>query len=483
MTFYPIAEDCLDRHAESPKTKGKTALLFIDAKGKAESWSYEALSLATNRMARALAGAHFRAGARLILQLPNGPDFPIVFLGTMKLGAVPIPVSPMATPSELDFLRRDSGAKIVVTTASPLLRNYRRFPTDFKSKKTSPNDPAFWLYTSGTEGRPKAVIHAHRSLPAHDARSRVWMKLRRDDVVFNTSALNWSYALTTGLLDVWRRGATSVVSAAGLDPATIGKIISEHKVSVFMSVPGIYRRLVQAPRRIFKSVRVCLSAGEKLSSEAREAFRRSTGLAIYEGLGMTEHSVYLVQRFGERLVPGSCGKPVPGTRIAILRDDLTQARPGEAGILASHRSCPGLMLGYYRRPGEQRRCFRREWFLSGDLAYRDARNNYFYLGRRDDVITAGGYRISPLEVEAAVNRHPSVLESAAVGKVLEGGKTIVACYVVTSEKQKEGERLAQDILRFAGERLARYKVPRKVVFVARLPKTKNGKIRRNELSC
>jgi acyl-coenzyme A synthetase/AMP-(fatty) acid ligase len=230
-----------------------------------------------------------------------------------------------------------------------------------------------------------------------------------------------------------------------------------------------------AANRLFRSVRVCLSAGERLPGEIRARFRRKTGLTIREGLGMTEHSVYLVQPRGRRVVEGSCGRALPGHRIAILREDLSRARPGEVGILASHRSCPGLMLGYFRRPGEQRRVFRGPWFLSGDLATRDARGNFYFVGRRDDVITAGGYRISPMEVEGVLNRHPAVKESAVVGREISPGKTIVTAYAVLRGKATEGSLIA-----FAERSLARYKVPRRIVSVKALPKTANGKLIRSK---
>jgi acyl-coenzyme A synthetase/AMP-(fatty) acid ligase len=253
-----------------------------------------------------------------------------------------------------------------------------------------------------------------------------------------------------------------------------------------MSVPGLYRRLTEylekrsASRRFFRSVRACLSAGEKLPAEIRARFRRATGLTIREGLGMTEHSVYLVQPKERRVAEGSCGRALPGHRIAVLRDDLNQTRPGEIGVLASHRSCPGLMLGYYRRPGEQKRAFRGEWFLSGDLAYRDASGNFFFVGRRDDVITAGGYRISPMEVEAVLNRHPAVKESAAAGREIAPGKTVVRAYVVLKKGRRPTDRLKRDILGEVSRRLARYKAPREIVFVRGLPKTATGKLIRRK---
>src|SRR4030095_6557145 len=243
----------------------------------------------------------------------------------------------------------------------------------FQTGPTRPEDPAFWLYTSGTEGRPKAVIHAHRSIPAHDSRMRLWQDAKSGDVIFNTSALNWSYALTAGLLDVWRHGLAAVIYEGPLTPEALGPVIRDLNVTTLMSVPGIYRRLAESPeaRDFFSKVRVCLSAGEKLNEELRGQFLQNAALEIHEGLGMTEHSVYLIQKASEPFVPGSCGKALPNEKTTILRPDLSPAPPGEVGILASHRQSPGLMLGYHQRPEEEAKAFQGEWFLSGDLAYQD----------------------------------------------------------------------------------------------------------------
>ena len=195
---------------------------------------------------------------------------------------------------------------------------------------------------------------------------------------------------------------------------------------------------------------------------------------------MTEHSVYLVQGV-EIPVEGSCGKALPGQNIAVLREDLSPCAPGEAGILASHRSCEGLMLGYHARPREEAEAYRGDWFLSGDLASRDAEGNYFFLGRRDEVLNSGGYRISPMEIEAALNGHPLVEESAAVG-IREGSdKTSIKAYVVLKGGAGATQETAKQILAFAAERLAKYKVPKNIVFLRELPKTSNGKLRRGEL--
>ncbi|HCU24123.1 MAG TPA: hypothetical protein DF383_03820, partial [Deltaproteobacteria bacterium] len=520
--LYNLAVDCIDKHAEVLQNKHKTALICLaenPVTGELEPplrLSYSSLQSLSNAMANAFAGLNLAPGSRVVLRLPNGVEFPISFLGAIKAGLVPVPTSPLLTYPELAFILHDSEAACLVSDAKllpqelaeqippnlseilllaeknhflpPQARRWqdllKQGSTQFNTTATSADAAAFWLYTSGTAGRPKAVIHAQRSIRAHDARARHWQDLRAGDVIFNTSSLNWSYALTAGLLDVWRHGLTSIVYRGSLKPELLAQILIRYGVTTFMSVPGIYRRLLpflEKNNEAFRQVRVCLSAGEKLAETTREHFREVTDLEIYEGLGMTEHSVYLVQNFGEAPVPGSCGKALPGQKIAILHEDLTECAPGEAGILATHRDCEGLMLGYHRRPEEEAEEFRGEWFLSGDLASRDAAGNFFFLGRRDEVLTSGGYRISPLEIEAALNRHPAVEESAAVNVELEAGKTIVQAYVVLQAGYPATQGMAQEILQSLETSLAAYKRPRSLVFLKSLPKTSNGKIQRGEL--
>ncbi len=516
---HNLAYDCADKHALSLHNKHKTALLYFSEDCASHSLqkplriSYETLSAMTHRMANALLECGLHAGERLLLRLPNLPEFPISFLGAVAAGIVPIPTSPLLKESELRLLLEDSQATALVTTPDLLPENLlqsspttlkkiflvstpqdkipegcvrwqdkiKRASSQFSPKPVLPQDPAYWLYTSGSTGTPKAVIHSHQSIKAHDARARYWQDLKASDVVFNTSALNWSYALTAGMLDVWRHGLTSVLySGPGVSEALLF-IIQRAAVTVFMSVPGIYRRLsaslAQHPQG-FAKVRLCNSAGESLDTELRKQFCEQSGKEIYEGLGMTEHSVYLVQRVGEEIVPGSPGRPLPEQKITILREDFSEASIGEVGILATHRSCPGLMLGYHNRPEEEARCFRGEWFLSGDLASRDSMGNFFFHGRNDDLISAGGYRIAPLEVERVLQGHPQVEEAMVFEARGKTGGSFLAARVVLDAHSFTSEELHSELLAYAEQNLAHYKVPRSFEFCSTLPRTSTGKLLR-----
>lgn len=512
---YNIAEDAASRPAHDPHLAHHLALISIQQAENAlvcQKLSFFELEQLANRAANLFRSFSFPPGSRIVLRLPNIPEFPISFLGAIKAGYLPVPTSLLLTQSELEFILNDSKASLLVLQEEDLLiqrdwkppeslRLIEVSPSQTKQglleswssllEKASPvfekisptlgSSPAYWLYTSGTTGRPKAVIHAHQSIPAHDARVKIWQDLKPDDVVFNTSALNWSYALTAGMLDVWRHGATALIYSGELTAKALRRVIEEFGVTLLMSVPGIYRRLLhslEGRKTKLGKVRLCLSAGEKISESIRTSFEGLTGIPLREGLGMTEHSIYLVQEAHKPSIPGSCGRSLSGQRIAILREDLTETSPYETGMLASHRSCEGLMLGYYQRPEEEEKVFRGEWFLSGDFAYRDEQGNFFFAGRRDDLISAGGYRVSPLEVEAVLNQHPAVSESAVTGEEIEPGKTLIMAFVVLNPQPLSEQEVRHSLFEFLSQHLALYKQPRHILFVHKLPKTSQGKVQR-----
>ncbi|MDX1387463.1 MAG: AMP-binding protein, partial [bacterium] len=470
----------------------------------------------TNRMAHVFVNLGLKKGERVLLRLPNGPEFPVNFLGAVKMGAIPVPISPLFTWKELRYLIKDSKARCLVTTPDltpmELLKSpdidlshilwiselkssfpervqrwqdlLKQAPSQFEPEKSFPEDPAYWLYTSGTTGQPKAAVHAHRSIRAHDRRARIWQDLSRGDVIFHTSYLNWSFALTGGMLDVWRHGLTTVIVDGPLSPERISLILRAGKVTTLMSVPGWYRRFAGYSKTkpgAFHGLRVCLSAGENLGPKTRDEFKKYTGLDIYEALGMTENSMYLAQPFGKSPLRGSVGQSVFEGQVKILGEDLKELPTGSIGILSTHISCKGLMLGYWDGQGGLEKPWSGDWFLSGDLARMDSQGNFFFEGRRDEVLTAGGYRISPIEVEQVLNQCPPVEESAVTSVSLGEGKNIVAAFIVPRNKAQDQKSLATELTEHARKHLAEYKIPKKILFRSSLPKTVTGKIKHKNI--
>ena len=344
--------------------------------------------------------------------------------------------------------------------------------------------PAYMIYTSGTSAQPKGVVHAHRTALGRVPMHRDWQGLTADDVMLHAGAFNWSYTLGVGLLDPWACGATAVLYNGPKDIEVWPKLIDAVGATLFAAVPSLYRQMLKycdlAPGSL-PTLRHGLAAGEALSPAILDGWRAATGKEIYEAFGMSECSTFISNRDGMPIRPGSPGKPQRGRRIAVLPlDGSNEPVPaGEVGLLAIHRDDPGLMLGYWRRPDEERQVYRGDWFAGGDLAAFDDDGYVWHHGRADDMMNAGGFRVSPLEVEAAIAPCPGVAEVAVAEHRVREDVSVIAAYVV----RKDGASVtANDVMAIAGERLAAYKRPREVFFVPSLPRSANGKLLRRNLA-
>jgi acyl-coenzyme A synthetase/AMP-(fatty) acid ligase len=336
------------------------------------------------------------------------------------------------------------------------------------------------IYTSGTGGRPKGVVHAQRAAWARRMMWDGWFGLTPDDRVLHAGAVNWTYTLGAGLADPLAIGATALIHAGPPGREVWPRLAAAHGATIFAAVPGAYRQMLGAADLAtgFAGLRHGLSAGEALPEAVRTAWEGATGRPIYEALGMSEVSTYVSFAPAHPTVPGRAGRPQPGRRVAVLghAGEAPVAR-GEDGLLAVSRRDPGLMLGYWRQPEETAAAFRGEWFVTGDRARMEADGSIVYLGRADDLMNAGGYRVSPAEVEAALAAHPGVAEAAAVDlEVRPGVAVITAFYVPVAGPVPEAELAAH-----CGARLARYKCPRAFHAVEALPRGANGKLIRRRL--
>jgi len=438
----------------------------------------------------------------------------MVFLGAIKIGAVPIPSSTMLTAEEVGFLLDDSRAKGVVTTpelyeAVEVHRGHqkelkhvlmvgtrvpsgcvdlwgavKRSSPNLDVPETSANDMAYICYTSGTGGFPKGVVHAQRALIGHDPAALYWQTLKPDYTVMHAGKLNWTYTLGTGCLDPWRYGCATVIYGGEHNPKKFFELIAKYRVNVFMAVPTVYRQMLRVADEVdldLSSLHHALSAGEYLSETLFLSWKDKLGIELYDGLGMSEFSYYLSNMPGMPIKPGSSGKPQPGHRATLLDDEGQEVPVGEVGVLATPKDDPGIMLHYWRKPEETAKMLRGEWFLSGDCFYKDDDGYFWLVGREDDIITTFGYRVSPLEVERILGEHPVVHECAVTGINVGEDKTITTAFVVLHQGRYELERLKQELLDYTHKRLAKYKCPREIIFLESLPKTVNGKIQRKVL--
>jgi len=513
---FNIGVACSDAHLGTAVAERDAVVVDDDVVG-IRRLTYRELAERTSRFAQALRGLGVAAGDRVLIRLPNCVEYSVAFLGAMKRGAIAVPTSTLLTADEVEYLARDSGAVAMVTdrgtweALGPALerqaslrdvllvraadaRGTRLGLHDFDERLASADatqpphptraeDPAYLVYTSGTTGYPKGVLHAHRALLGRQPSSEYWFDFRSDDErVLHSGKFNWTYVLGTGLMDPLHRGHTAIVCEGAMDAEAWPRRIARHDATVFIAVPTIYRQILQktaVTAAELPTLRHCMSAGEQLPVEVLDGWRTRMGLDVYEGLGMTECSYYLSETRIRPIRPGSAGFAQPGHDVALLDPSTWREVPAEAeGMICIPRTDPGLMLGYWNQPEETARTVHGEWFLTGDYARRDADGYLWFLGRKDDLINTFGYRVSPFEVERVLKGHPDVAEVAAVGEEVGAGKIVVAAYVTA---RPGGALTAEAVLAHAREHLAAYKAPRVVYLVDDLPRTRNGKVLRRAL--
>jgi 4-hydroxybenzoate-CoA ligase len=482
-TFAP-ARDAPDR----------PALEVLAAPGVvAERWTHGALAGAVLRTAGGLRERGLRAGDRVLLRIGNSSDFPILFFAANAIGAVPVPTSAMLTPREVAVILDDLDPHLVCVgtgmerpaTRAPVIGPAgiaalrAAAPVDFLA--TEPDDPAFIVYTSGTGGAPKGVMHAQRAAWARRMMWDGWYGLTPSDRVLHAGAFNWTYTLGAGMTDPWAVGATALIFAGAPDRHVWPALAAAHRATIFAAAPGVYRQMRDAPGlgEGFADLRHGLSAGEAMPPAVARAWTDATGKPVFEALGMSEISTYVSFGPGFPPAPGRAGRPQPGRRVAILPDEGGECPVdmGADGMLCVSRRDPGLMLGYWRRPAETAAAFRGEWFVTGDRARMEPDGALVYLGRADDLLNTGGFRVSPLEVETALIAHPGVREAAAVSAPLPGGASIIAAFYTPEGRAPDPAELAAH----CASLLARYKCPRAFHAIAELPRNANGKLLRRAL--
>lgn len=488
---FNLASDALQAALSSPD---KPALLVYDDPDRApvEQWSYGQLHAAVLAAAGALNRMGLQHGDRVLLRIGHRSSFPVALLGVIAAGGIAVPTSAALTPVEAGWIARDADAHIVVhdgVTPLPEADGLQPVHVDELGGPplsgfagTAADDPALLVYTSGTSGTPKGVLHAQRMILGRRPMRAGWHGLSANDILLHAGAFNWTYTLGVGLLDPWCAGATSAVYTGPAEPTVWSRLIEACNATIFAAVPSLYRRILKydalTPERM-PSLRHGLTAGEALHPALHEAWCTATAKPLFEALGMSEISTYISSGPQTPVRPGSPGRPQPGRHIAILPADGGEIPlpADQTGVLAVRRDDPGLMLGYWNRPEETAAQMRGDWFLTGDLARFDAEGYLWYQGRNDDVMNAFGYRVAPDEVEAAITAHPDIAE-AGVTETRSGEISLITAFIVP----RDGAALDTSALdAFLRERLAPYKLPRRWVVVDALPRTINGKVRRKDL--
>ena len=466
-------------------TPDKVALAILGP-SRAERWRFADLEAAVLGMAGGLRARGLAPGDRVLLRLDNTPDFPVAFLGCIAAGLVPVPTAAGLTAPELDRIGPLIAPAAIVAAPGIALPSDPGCPvlTDLPALRAhapaayamgDPDRLAYLVLTSGSSGRPRPVAHAHRAIWARRMMWDGWYGLQPSDRVLHAGAFNWTFTLGTGLLDPWAIGATALIPAPGTAPEALPLLLGRHDATLFAAVPGVFRKILNAgiPRALPR-LRHALTAGEKLPEALRSRWTEATGTPVHEALGMSECSTFVSGSPGRPAPAGTLGYPQPGRRIAIVTEDATPVPPGETGILAIHRADPGLMLGYATAAGPELP-LAGEWFLTGDLVSAAPDGALRYHGRRDDLMTTGGFRVAPLEVEAAFHGAPGVTECAATAVEVRPDTHVIALAHVGDAR---GDALAA----LAETRLARYKQPRLYRALDALPRSANGKLDRRALA-
>ena len=517
--YFNIGVAC---SAGSQQNPAAIAMIVEDDALGTSQITFTELALQTNLFAQLLRNLHVELGDRVLIRLPNSLDYPIAFLGAMKRGAIAVPTSTLLTADEVAYLAKDSGAKVLVTDKAAwglmkaqlqqadlahlshilltgqgevlpeqnlnvidLTAALKAITSHEPPHNTKADDPAYLVYTSGTTGYPKGVLHAHRALIGRTPASQYWFDFdaNMQDRIMHSGKFNWTYVLGSGLMDPLYLGKTVIVHEGKNDAHTWTNLIAKHKATIFVGVPTIYRQIIQKTQVLqadVPSLRHCMSAGEHLSDEVLSQWRARFGVDIYEAVGMSEFSYYLSQSQYRPIRAGSAGFPQPGHAIKLLDPEtMIEVTTGDEGMICVPESDPGLFIKYWNLDAETAKYKHDGWFFTGDYAKYDHDGYIWFLGRKDDIIKSFGYRVSPYEIERVYKGHPDVADCAAIGEELEKDKVLVACYVIL---KSEATTTADELMQFGKQHLAAYKTPKTVYLAQDFPRTKNGKILRKDIT-
>lgn len=441
------------------------------------SYSYRALARAVQGAAQMIA-ARTTPGARILLRLGNRPEFPIAFLAAIAAGRVAVPTAAALTVPEITRTARALDPALIIAEPELALPESDHALCDLTALHAAfdapplpfqmgdADRPAYIVQTSGTSGRPRLVVHAHRAIWARRMMHDGWEGLTPEDRLLHAGAFNWTFTLGTGLLDPWSLGATALIPPPDTAAEALPAILAQSGATIFAAAPGVYRKILRHGLPPLPALRHGLSAGEKLAEPLRDAWRAATGTALHEAFGQSECSTFISGSPTRPAPPGTLGFAQPGRRIALIDTD---GQPGAQGQIAIHRTDPGLMLGYLGDAPAKG-----DWHLTGDWARRDPQGAIIYEGRHDDLINAGGIRVSPLEIEAALCAHPGVSEAAACALRVGPATDVIGAFYT-------GNAPPDALHAHLRAQLAPFKRPRVLEPRARLPRNRNHKLDRRAL--
>ena len=495
----------IDRHLREGRGE---RLAFVDPW---RSLSYAELAQASARFAVGLRAAGIQREQRVALVMLDTVDFPVAFWGAIRAGVVPVPINTLLPPEITGYILEDSRAAAIFVSA-PLLAqlapvierlgvgraiasapdgdggDFNAFlaggAADTEPAQCSPDEVAFWLYSSGSTGNPKGVKHVHASLKATaDTYGAQVLGIGADDLMFSVAKLFFAYGLGNSMTFPLAAGAAAVLYPDRPTPDAVLATMRRHRPTIFAGVPTLYAALLAhpelAPGAGSDRLRRAISAGEPLPEHIGVHWRERVGVDILDGIGSTEMLHIFLSNRPDDIRYGTTGKAVPGYDLRILEagGEVADGEPGELVVRG-----PSAGDGYWNQRAKSRHTFRGEWTHTGDTYTRDAQGYYRYCGRSDDMLKVGGIWVSPFEVEEALGGHKAVLEAAVVGHPDEDGLIKPRAFVVLQESAPPGDAaLTAALQNHVKERIGVWKYPRWIEFHDALPKTATGKIQRYKL--
>jgi acetyl-CoA synthetase len=515
---YNFGFDGIDRWAED---RTKLALISVDDTGvHAVRHTFYDLMRLSNQFANVLLKMGIKKGDRILLMLPRIPEWYVAMIGMIKLGVIPMPTSVLVTAEDVKLRINQAEAILAITTLEhvtkvaeikhdcPSLKHfivvggrmdgwteYEGAMSSASSKldqklvgKTRSTDPLLIFFTSGTEAYPKMVLHSHGYPLAHIVTAKFVDDLHSTDLHLAVADTGWAKTAFGKLFGQWICGAAVLQRnpVGGFNPKITLSVIERFGITTFCASPGVYRMLIQEDLGSFDlgSLRFSLSAGEPLTPEIIKAWKKGTGLDVYEFYGQSETVALLANFRCKPIKYGSIGLPTPGHTMAVVDEKGEEFPFGEEGYVAlkvKPERPPGLMLEYWKNSQAMANAFRGNWYFTGDKAYRDEEGYFWFIGRDKEIIKTAGQSVAPLEVERVLLEHPAVVDTAVIGIPAEKQAETIKAFVQLKSNYSASEKLSHEILDYLNRHLESRKCPQEVEFVRELPKTTTGKIKRSEL--